>query len=438
MPTCRICQHTFKSLKFQTEHIDICTRCVNTLNESPEPAKNAEARFAEKLARGMLRNAEHDLKSDEEWKRRKAQQTLANIDAAVAAKLHDWITQLLAKSSNSTRDFKIMRAHRRALLRMEGRSDYRDRNWKEVAQRIRRRDGFKCMECGATNTTLDVHHIIYLSHHGTNQQNNLITLCRKCHETEHDRLFDWPESQDPESASPIQPRHNGQAQQSEPPLTVRSSTLLPVPESAHQFQALLTPVDDNDAAVEKQNAETLPTEQLPDASQSSTEANAPAANGNRQSLDDGLAQTGGGPAVGDRVPVGAASLGGNEAGGMQSVEQSALGTLSDWGKARTQKSPAAPVAVPGTAETSPKSTIDIYQGIKVADMGNGSVSTSAQALCRQVNDRQPSGPAFNSPTASWVQEPAVTALNSRPPNWGVMIGGIIFWVAVALLVINIL
>ena len=97
MPTCRICLHTFKSLKFQTEHIAICTRCVGSLNRSPVPAKNAEAELAEMLARGMQRNAERDLLSDEEWKRRKAQRILADLDSAVADALHDWITNLLKK-----------------------------------------------------------------------------------------------------------------------------------------------------------------------------------------------------------------------------------------------------------------------------------------------------------------------------------------------------
>lgn len=236
MPTCRICLRTFKSLRFETEHIGICTRCVNTLNDSPEPAKNAEARFAEKLARGMQRNAERDLKSDKEWKRRKAQQTLDNLDAAVDANLHDWITKLLGDPSNSTRDFKIMRAYRRGLLRMEGFADYRD-DWKEAAQRVRRRDGFKCMACGTTDTTLDVHHIIYLSHQGTNQQNNLITLCRTCHEDEHDRVFDWPEPNDPESTAPIQPQHHGQTLATEQTQTERifEPTSAPAPVSVDQL-----------------------------------------------------------------------------------------------------------------------------------------------------------------------------------------------------------
>ena len=49
------------------------------------------------LARGMQRNAERDLLSDEEWKRRKAQRILADLDSAVADALQDWITNLLKK-----------------------------------------------------------------------------------------------------------------------------------------------------------------------------------------------------------------------------------------------------------------------------------------------------------------------------------------------------
>lgn len=204
MPTCRICKHTFKTLKFQTEHIEICTRCVNTLNESPEPASAAQARLAEMLARGMRRNAERDMVSDEEWKRRKAQWTIDNFDFALEQALPNWITKLLANPDNSTRDFKIMRAHRRGLLRMNGFSGY-PVNWTEVASNIRARDGARCLSCGAMDLILDVHHIVYLSKHGTNQQHNLITLCRLCHQAEHSRVFDWPEAKDPESISPIQP-----------------------------------------------------------------------------------------------------------------------------------------------------------------------------------------------------------------------------------------
>jgi hypothetical protein len=194
MTTCRICLRTFNKLKFFTEHIAICGRCVNTLNESPELAKKAEERLSEMLARGMRRNAERDLTSDEEWKQRKAEKMLNNFDSALAIALPVWINKLLAKPENSGRDYKIMRAHRRGLLRMEGSTTYPSRSvWAETAHKIRIRDGMRCAVCQTTETILDVHHIVYLSKHGTNQQSNLITLCRGCHEREHDREFDLGE-----------------------------------------------------------------------------------------------------------------------------------------------------------------------------------------------------------------------------------------------------
>lgn len=43
------------------------------------------------------------------------------------------------------------------------------------------RDGCKCMECGKSNTVLEVHHIKPKRLNGSNTLDNLITLCRKCH-----------------------------------------------------------------------------------------------------------------------------------------------------------------------------------------------------------------------------------------------------------------
>lgn len=227
MPTCRICLKSFQKLKFNTEHIGICGRCINTLNDTPEPAKNAEARLADMLARGMRRNAELDLLSEAEWKRRKAHRTLDNFDASLSQALPDWLNRLLAKSENSTRDFKIMRAHRRGLLRMDGYADYPS-NWAETTHSIRVRDDRRCVACGDTDKVLDVHHIVYLSKHGTNQQSNLITLCRPCHEREHDRVFDLFEQVDPELSTG--PRTASVSILPQPP-----SPTLPKPTPAPQF-----------------------------------------------------------------------------------------------------------------------------------------------------------------------------------------------------------
>ena len=40
--------------------------------------------------------------------------------------------------------------------------------------------------CGKKHTRLEVHHIIYRSQSGTDDENNLITLCEDCHSKVHD------------------------------------------------------------------------------------------------------------------------------------------------------------------------------------------------------------------------------------------------------------
>ena len=44
------------------------------------------------------------------------------------------------------------------------------------------RDQCKCMECGKSNTLLEVHHIVPRRLNGKNNLGNLITLCSKCHD----------------------------------------------------------------------------------------------------------------------------------------------------------------------------------------------------------------------------------------------------------------
>lgn len=50
---------------------------------------------------------------------------------------------------------------------------------------ILHRDNYTCQCCGKKNCRLDVHHIIFRSNGGTNDENNLITLCEDCHKKVH-------------------------------------------------------------------------------------------------------------------------------------------------------------------------------------------------------------------------------------------------------------
>ena len=50
---------------------------------------------------------------------------------------------------------------------------------------ILHRDNYTCQYCGKKHTRLEVHHIIYRSKGGTDDEKNLIALCKKCHDAVH-------------------------------------------------------------------------------------------------------------------------------------------------------------------------------------------------------------------------------------------------------------
>jgi len=51
-------------------------------------------------------------------------------------------------------------------------------------------DGGKCRKCGISND-LHVHHILYRSQGGKHLAENLITLCRECHDVVHSNKGKW-------------------------------------------------------------------------------------------------------------------------------------------------------------------------------------------------------------------------------------------------------
>jgi hypothetical protein len=58
-------------------------------------------------------------------------------------------------------------------------------DWLKRAENIRNRDLKQCAGCGRMNVELHVHHIKPLSNGGLNSKDNLITLCRECHQAIH-------------------------------------------------------------------------------------------------------------------------------------------------------------------------------------------------------------------------------------------------------------
>ena len=63
------------------------------------------------------------------------------------------------------------------------------KKWRRKTDRKQReltiaRDGGKCAKCGATES-LEVHHVKHRADGGTDDDDNLITLCARCHAEEH-------------------------------------------------------------------------------------------------------------------------------------------------------------------------------------------------------------------------------------------------------------
>jgi 5-methylcytosine-specific restriction endonuclease McrA len=56
----------------------------------------------------------------------------------------------------------------------------------ELRQTVMRRDGWRCQNCGRLGA-LQVHHIVFRSHQGTDTEENMITLCAECHQQVHCR-----------------------------------------------------------------------------------------------------------------------------------------------------------------------------------------------------------------------------------------------------------
>lgn len=48
------------------------------------------------------------------------------------------------------------------------------------------RDNYTCQCCGKKNCQLQTHHIIFRSHGGSDDESNMITLCKECHKGVHD------------------------------------------------------------------------------------------------------------------------------------------------------------------------------------------------------------------------------------------------------------
>jgi hypothetical protein len=74
---------------------------------------------------------------------------------------------------------------------MKRKEEYQDERWKKRAAQIRELDNHKCAMCGAKDVELHVHHLSYPPppfHLWDAADNELVTLCKECHEKMHDSV----------------------------------------------------------------------------------------------------------------------------------------------------------------------------------------------------------------------------------------------------------
>lgn len=77
-------------------------------------------------------------------------------------------------------------AIRRSMREMLAPGKHSQKQWREVM----RRDGWKCLRCGAMKA-LSKDHVVPLASGGTNDIGNLQTLCRKCNSWKGNRTMDF-------------------------------------------------------------------------------------------------------------------------------------------------------------------------------------------------------------------------------------------------------
>ena len=64
-----------------------------------------------------------------------------------------------------------------------------DYEYSSRREAVLHRDNYTCQCCGKKHVRLEVHHIIFRSMGGTDDERNLITLCEKCHKMVHDGIL---------------------------------------------------------------------------------------------------------------------------------------------------------------------------------------------------------------------------------------------------------
>lgn len=176
MPQCTICLQQRPSLKFKTGRLSICRYCVSSLNNTGFSAREAEQHWLKAFRDAIVRRQPEAERWVDRW--------LGNSGAWILAqRLTD------PQQVGASHHLKILRAYRSGIICLDRRYLDYPKNWDFKRYRMKQWHGNACSQCGASEadgTSLHAHHIIFRSNSGTNSYRNLVTLCLKHHQAQHD------------------------------------------------------------------------------------------------------------------------------------------------------------------------------------------------------------------------------------------------------------
>ena len=76
-------------------------------------------------------------------------------------------------------DLNVFKTHKRQYLKSD--------RWQSKRRFTLARDHYTCQSCGIDGVPLEIHHISY-ANYGDENPEDLVSLCRHCHQSIHDKL----------------------------------------------------------------------------------------------------------------------------------------------------------------------------------------------------------------------------------------------------------
>lgn len=190
---CAVCRQRVDELRFRTSRLAICADCVRLLNMTQLSAREAKAKW----------------KAD--WQEVLRQERGQEVDGWKDSWFDNRLRQRLKDPKLLPRfdELKVLRAYQLRLVCLDRRYLGYPSNWSFKSLRTKSEDGLKCAICGAgegAGEELHVHHIVFRSRSGTNSARNLVTLCFRHHQEQHDHPISQRggEAQGPDIDAPVE------------------------------------------------------------------------------------------------------------------------------------------------------------------------------------------------------------------------------------------